>query len=152
MLHCGRVSSEVSASRGAMHHTFDGLHWDHVSQHWVAELLWLLHSGDSSGNVFLKSCKGEEEAMTLILISMEIWLKRIHFSLFSLRVKLVLLVLLVLVVVLEREENLVLRVMLGHLGLRYVNTTWEQGSGVPAALHKASQLLWFKDDRLAASI
>lgn len=35
-----------------------------------------------------------------------------------LRVKLVLLVLLVLVVVLEREENLVLRVMLGHLGLR----------------------------------
>lgn len=35
-----------------------------------------------------------------------------------LRVKLVLLVLLVLVVVLEREENLVLRVMLGHPGLR----------------------------------
>lgn len=35
-----------------------------------------------------------------------------------LRVKLVLLVLLVLVVVQEREENLVLRVMLGHLGLR----------------------------------
>lgn len=43
-----------------------------MSQHWVAELVWLLHSGDSSGNVFLKSCKGEEEAMTLILISMEI--------------------------------------------------------------------------------
>lgn len=35
-----------------------------------------------------------------------------------LRVKLVLLVLLVLVVVLERGENLVLREMLGHLGLR----------------------------------
>lgn len=39
--------------------------------------------------------------------------------------KLVLLVLLVLVVVLEREENLVLRVMLAHLDPRYINNTWE---------------------------
>lgn len=58
------------------------------------------------------------------LIALKTRLKCIHFLLllFFHRVKLVLLVLLVLVVVLEREENLVLRVMLGHQGLRYMGT------------------------------
>lgn len=71
--------------------------------------------------------------------------------LFFCRVKLVLLVLLVLVVVLEREENLVLRDMLGHPGLRYINTTWELRNVVPLALHKALHVLWFSP-RLAALV
>lgn len=50
--------------------------------------------------------------------------------------KLVLLVLLVLVVVLERGENLVLREMLGLLGLRYINSTWDLTGAVPPALHR----------------
>lgn len=61
--------------------------------------------------------------MKLILIALETRLKSINFRplLFFCRVKLVLLVLLGLVAVLEREENLALRVMLGHLGLRYTH-------------------------------
>lgn len=60
-----------------------------------------------------------------------------HFTVFFHRVKLVLLVLLVLVVVLERGENLVLRVMLGHLGLRYISSTWDLRDAVSPALHRA---------------
>lgn len=71
--------------------------------------------------------------------------------LFFCRVKLVLLVLLVLVVVLEREENLVLRDMLGHPGLRYINTRRELRNVVPPALHKALHVLWFSP-RLAALV
>lgn len=106
----------------------------------AAVLIWLLHSGDGNGKL-PKSCKDatvEEETVNVILIPLETRLKCIHFLclLFFYRVKPVLLVLLVLVVVLEREENLVLRVMLGHLDLRYVNTTWELRKVVPPVLHK----------------
>lgn len=122
----------------------------------VTMLIWLLHSGHDSGNLLPKSCKDvrvEEECMKLILIALETRLKSIHFLLllFFHRVKLVLLVLLVLAVVLEREENLVLRVMLGHPGLRYVNTTWELRSVMPLPLHKALHVLWFSP-RLTASV
>lgn len=104
------------------------------------------------GSVFLKSCKGEKEAMKMI--PLESWLKPIHFSLllFFLRVKLVLLALLVLVAILVREENLVLRVKLGPLGLRYGNIKGGLGGVGPESLHKAQGLLWFKDARWAASI
>lgn len=57
------------------------------------------------------------------------------------RVKLVHLVLLVLVVVLEREENLVLRVMPAHLGPRYVNNTRDLRGAVSPALHRALGVL-----------
>lgn len=82
------------------------------------------------GSLLPKSHKDatvEEETIHLMLIAPE--MTKMPYFLFLLffffcRVKLVLLVLLVLVVVLEREENLVLRVMLGHPGLRYINNTW----------------------------
>lgn len=116
----------------------------------VAVLFCLLYSGDD--DLLLKSCKDatvEEEAMKLIPIALETRLKSIHFLLllFFCRVKPVLLVLLVPVVVLEREENLVLRVMLDHPGLRYINTTWELRNVVPRAL----PVLWFSPS-LAASV
>jgi len=95
----------------------------------VAALIWLLHSGDDEGILLTshKDATADEEAMKLRLTALETRLKRIHFPLFLFfcRVKLVLLVLLVLVVVLEREGNLVLRVMLDHPVLRYLNTTQE---------------------------
>lgn len=113
----------------------------------VAVLIWLLHSGDGSGKLpkSRKEATVEGETMNVILIPLETTLKCIHFLclLFFHRVKLVLLVLLVLVVVLEREENLVLKVMLGHLDLRYVNTVRELRRVVPPVLHKAVRVLWF---------
>lgn len=79
------------------------------------------------------------EAINLVMIALEIteMPSFAHFTVFLYRVKLVLLVLLVLVVVLEREENLVLRVMLGHLGLRYISNTWHLRGAVLPVLHRA---------------
>lgn len=115
-----------------------------------------MHSGHDGNNLLPQSHKDatvEEETMKLIHIALETRLKCICFllALYFCRVKLVLQVLLVLVVVLEREENLVLRVMLGHLGLRYIDTTWELRSVVPPALHKTLYAFWF-NLRLAALV
>lgn len=79
------------------------------------------------------------EAINLMLIALEITKMPSfsHFTVFLCRVKLVLLVLLVLVAVLEREENLVLRVMLGPLGLRYISNTWHLRGAASPALHRA---------------
>lgn len=85
------------------------------------------------------------EAINLVMIALEITKMPSfsHFTVFLYRVKLVLLVLLVLVVVLEREENLVLRVMLDHLGLRYISNTWHlRGAVTCSSQSPSTPLFW----------
>lgn len=123
VLCCGRDWRERPTASGAVHHVLPG-----APASCVPQLIRLWHPGDAAGSLLSKSHKDaavEEETISLMLIALEM-IKMPSFSPFTGffgRVKLVHLVLLVLVVVLEREENLVLRVMPAHLGPRYINNT-----------------------------